>query len=168
MAITTLAIISDTHLPRGDRALPSACRERLRAADLILHAGDFVEVEILDALEALGPPVYAVAGNVDGPAVRARLAVELVVEVGEVRIAMVHDAGHAAGRLERQRRRFDGCDALVFGHSHIPLHETAVTAGFAFQLFNPGSPTDKRRQPHPTMGVARVEGSELGFEHVRL
>jgi putative phosphoesterase len=168
VAVTTLAIISDTHLPRGDRALPSACRERLCAADLILHAGDLVEVEILDALEALGPPVYAVAGNVDGPALCARLPAARVVELGDVRIAMVHDAGPAPGRLERQRRRFGDCDALVFGHSHIPLHETAVTAGFAFQLFNPGSPTDKRRQAHPTMGVARVDGAELGFEHVRL
>ncbi len=168
VAVTTLAIISDTHLPRGDRVLPSACHERLRAADLILHAGDFVEVKVLDALEALGPPVHAVAGNVDVPALRARLPAARVVEVGEVRIAMVHDAGRAAGRLERHRRRFDDCDALVFGHSHIPSHETSVTAGFAFQLFNPGSPTDKRRQAHPTMGVARVDGAELGFEHVRL
>lgn len=165
---TTLAIISDTHLPRGNRFLPPACLERLSAADLVLHAGDLVEAEVLAALEALGPPVHAVAGNVDGPAVRARLPAERVVEVGEVRIGMVHDAGPAAGRLERQRRRFGDCDAVVFGHSHIPLHQTAVQAGFAFQLFNPGSPTDKRRQPHHTMGIARVEGSELGFEHVRL
>lgn len=166
--LTTIAIISDTHLPRGRRALPDACRERLHAADLILHAGDLVDVAVLDALEALGPPVHAVAGNVDAPAVRARLPAARVVEVGEVRIGMVHDAGPAAGRLERQRRRFGDCDAVVFGHSHIPLHETAVQAGFAFQLFNPGSPTDKRGQPHHSMGIARVDGPELGFAHVRL
>jgi len=168
VAVTTLAIISDTHLPRGQRALPAECLGLLRAADLILHAGDLVEAGVLDALEALGPPVQAVAGNVDEPAVRARLPETRVVEVGEVRIGMVHDAGPAAGRLERQRRRFGDCDAVVFGHSHVPLHETAVDAGFAFQLFNPGSPTDKRRQPHPTMGVARAAGAELGFDHVRL
>jgi putative phosphoesterase len=168
VAVTTLAIISDTHLPRGQRALPATCLERLRAADLILHAGDFVEAEVLDALEALGPPVHAVAGNVDGPAVRARLPETRIVEVGEARIGLVHDAGLAAGRLERQRRRFGDCDAVVFGHSHVPLHETAVEAGFPFQLFNPGSPTDKRRQPHPTMGIARADGPELGFGHLRL
>jgi len=81
---------------------------------------------------------------------------------------MIHDAGSAAGRLERQRRRFDDCDAVVFGHSHIPLHETATEAGFTFQLFNPGSPTEKRREPHHTMGIARIEGPELGLRHLRL
>jgi len=167
VAATTLAIISDTHLPRGRRALPAACLDRLRAADVILHAGDLVSAEILDLLEALGPPVHAVAGNVDEPTVRARLPETRIVEVGEVRIGMVHDAGAAAGRLGRQRRRFADCDAVVFGHSHVPLHESAVEAGFAFTLFNPGSPTDKRREPHPTMGMARVEGPELGFEHIR-
>jgi putative phosphoesterase len=124
--------------------------------------------EVLDALEALGPPVHAVAGNVDVAAVRARLPAERTVEVGEVRIAMVHDAGPAAGRLARMRRRFPDADAVVFGHSHVPLHETELVAGHAFQLFNPGSPTDRRRQPHHTMGLARVDGPELGFEHVRL
>jgi putative phosphoesterase len=112
--------------------------------------------------------VHAVAGNVDGAAVRARLPETRVVEVGEVRIGMVHDAGPAAGRLARMQRRFPDCDAVVFGHSHIPLHETAVVAGVAFQLFNPGSPTDRRRQPHHTMGLARVHGGDIGFEHVRL
>jgi predicted phosphodiesterase len=100
--------------------------------------------------------------------VRARLPEQRVVEVGEVRLGMVHDAGPAAGRLVRLRRRFADCDAVVFGHSHIPLHETAVEAGFAFQIFNPGSPTDRRRQPHHTMGVARVQGDQVGMEHLRL
>ncbi len=123
---------------------------------------------VLDALEALGPPVHAVAGNVDVPALHARLPAQAVVEVAAVRIGLVHDAGAAAGRLARMRRRFDGVDAVVFGHSHIPLHETELVAGSPFQLFNPGSPTDRRRQPHHTMGLARVEGNRLGFEHVRL
>lgn len=168
VAVATLAIISDTHLPHGTRRLPEACVRRLRAADLILHAGDLVTGEVLALLESLGPPVHAVAGNVDEPVVRAHLPATLVVDIGEVRVGMVHDAGPAAGRLERQRRRFAGCDAVVFGHSHVPLHETAVEAGAAFQLFNPGSPTDKRRQPHATMGVGRVDGQEIGFAHVRL
>jgi len=166
--LTSVAIVSDTHLPRGARCLPEACLEQLRAADLILHAGDVITAGVLAEIEALGPPVRAVAGNVDVGALRAVLPEQRVVEVGEVRIAMVHDAGPAAGRLARMRRRFAGCDAVVFGHSHIPLHETALEAGIAFQLFNPGSPTDRRRQPHHTMGLARVRGDQLGFEHVRL
>lgn len=168
MSVVTLAIISDTHLPRGERSLPAACLERLRTADVILHAGDLVAGELLDLLEGLGPPVHAVAGNIDGPDVRARLPATRVVEVGEVRVGMVHDAGPAAGRLARQRRRFADCDAVVFGHSHVPLHETDVQGGVAFQLFNPGSPTDKRRQAHHTMGIARVAGPDVAFEHVRL
>jgi uncharacterized protein len=156
-----LAIISDTHLPRGSRRLPDACVARLRAADLILHAGDFSTVAVLRALEALGPPVAGVHGNVDTPELRALLPETRVVEAGEARIAMVHDAGPAKGRLERMRRRFPDADAVVFGHSHIPLHERAPDG---FQIFNPGSPTDRRRQPRHTMGVARG----LAFELVAL
>jgi hypothetical protein len=155
-----LAIISDTHLPRGRRRLPDACVERLRAADLILHAGDIATVAVLRALEAFGPPVAAVHGNVDEPALAALLPPERVVEAEGTRIAMVHDAGPAGGRLERIRRRFPDADAVVFGHSHIPLHERAPD-GFA--LFNPGSPTDRRRQPRHTMGWARA-GAAGGLE----
>ena len=161
-----LAVISDTHLPRGRRELPPACVERLRAADLILHAGDLSTPEVLDRLEALGPPVHAVYGNVDVPAVRDRLPAERRVDAGQVRLGMVHDAGPAAGRLRRLRARFPDCDAVVFGHSHIPLHETAPDG--EFQIFNPGSPTDRRRQPRHTMGLARVAGQDLGFELVDL
>jgi uncharacterized protein len=154
-----LAIISDTHLPRGTRALPEACLARLRAADLILHAGDFTAGPVLEALVALGPPVAAVHGNVDAPDVVAALPERRVVEAEGVRIGMVHDAGAARGRLQRQRSAFPGCAAVVFGHSHIPLHETAGDG--AFQIFNPGSPTDRRRQPRHTMGEAMVEGGAI-------
>jgi putative phosphoesterase len=161
-----LAIISDTHLPRGSRALPAACVERLRAADLILHGGDVVEASVLDELQALGPPVAAVHGNVDGADVVARLPERRVVEAGGVRIGMVHDAGPAARRLARQRLAFPGCAAVVFGHSHIPLHETSDDG--AFQLFNPGSPTDRRRQPHHTMGEATVTDGAIAFTLIAL
>jgi uncharacterized protein len=161
-----LAIISDTHLPRGTRALPAGCVERLRAADLILHAGDFVALSVLDELQALGPAVAAVHGNVDDAAVRAALPERRVVEAGGVRIGMVHDAGPARGRLERQRAAFGGCAAVVFGHSHIPLHETSADG--AFQIFNPGSPTDRRRQPRFTMGEAEVEGGAIAFRLIVL
>jgi putative phosphoesterase len=147
-----LAIISDTHMPRGGRALPAACVERLRAADAILHAGDLVALEVLAYLESLGPPVHAVHGNVDGPDVRAVLPRARVVEAAGARIGMLHDAGPATGRLRRMRARFPDGDAVVFGHSHLPLHEEED----GFQLFNPGSPTERRRAPVHTMGEAEV------------
>jgi putative phosphoesterase len=130
------------------------------AADLILHGGDFTAPEVLDDLDALGPPVAAVHGNVDSPELRQRLPEARMVEVAGARIAMVHDAGPARGRLARMRLRFPDADALVFGHSHIPLHESAD----GFQIFNPGSPTDRRRQPRHSMGIARVERGSLTFE----
>jgi uncharacterized protein len=160
-----LAIISDTHLPRGNRALPEACRARLRAADLILHAGDLVGAEVLEDLTRIGPPVVAVHGNVDSDAVRAALPAQRVVEAGGTRIAMVHDAGPARGRVARLRRRFPGCDAVVFGHSHIPLLERADDG---FQIFNPGSPTDRRRQRAHTMGLAEAADGRVAFELVVL
>ena len=162
-----LAIISDTHLPRGRRALPAACVEQLRAADLILHAGDFAAFEVLEELRAIGPPVEAVHGNVDDARVRATLPAARLVQAGGARIAMLHDAGAATGRLARMRARFadSGAVAVVFGHSHIPLHERDRQTGF--QLFNPGSPTDRRRQPSHTMGLAEVDADgAVAFRHL--
>jgi putative phosphoesterase len=160
-----IAAISDTHLPRGRRRLPDACLERLAAADLILHAGDISTGDVLRDLEQIGPPVKAVHGNVDSAELRARLpeALELSTPDG-VRIAMLHDAGPKTRRLERMRKRFPEADAVVFGHSHIPLHEEQG----AFQIFNPGSPTDRRRQPKHTMGLARTREGRLDFELVVL
>ena len=112
--------------------------------------------------------MLAVAGNADTPALRAHLPETRELDVREVRIGMVHDAGPAAGRLMRLRRRFAGCDVVVFGHSHIPLLESDVDAGATVTICNPGSPTDRRRQPHPTMGLLRVVGQDVGWELVRL
>jgi putative phosphoesterase len=159
-----LAIISDTHMPKGNRRIPEACLERLRAADAIVHAGDLVAEEVLALLEGLGPPVHAVHGNVDEPELLMRLPRVRIVEAEGVRILVTHDGGPAAGRLTRLRRRFPGVDAVVFGHSHIPLHE----AEDGFQIFNPGSPTERRRAPVPTMGMARVEAGQVRFELVEL
>jgi uncharacterized protein len=159
-----LAIISDTHLPRGGRALPEACLERLRAADAILHAGDFSELSVLAELQALGPPVHAVRGNVDSAELQARLPLTRIVEFDGARIAMIHDGGPAEGRLERLRRRFADADAVVFGHSHLPLHEERE--GFA--IFNPGSPTERRRAPTHTMGIATIRDGRPVFELVTL
>jgi putative phosphoesterase len=160
-----VAIVSDTHLPRGTRTLPEACVRRLRSADLILHAGDLVAVSALDEIEALGPPVHGVHGNVDVPEVRARLPWRQVVDVGGVRIGMIHDGGQAGGRLQRLRASFPGTDAVIYGHSHVPWHERAADG---FQIFNPGSPTDRRRQPAHTMGMARVEDGAISFELIDL
>jgi uncharacterized protein len=163
-----LAILSDTHLPRGPKRLPDSCVERLEDADLILHAGDFSATSVLRALESLAP-VAAVHGNVDDHELCRRLPERRVVEAGGARIGMVHDAGPARGRLERMRRRFPGVEAVVFGHSHVPLHERAAGGrGGRFQIFNPGSPTDRRREPQHTMGLARIDDGRVEFELVTL
>ena len=159
-----LAIVSDTHLPRGSRRIPAACLERLAGSDLILHAGDFSSVAAFEELLALGPPVAAVYGNVDEAALRERLPAERLVEVEGARIGLLHDAGPSRGRLARMRRRFPDAGAVVFGHSHIPLHETEGE----LQIFNPGSPTERRRAPRHTMGIATVEAERVRFEHVAL
>jgi putative phosphoesterase len=161
-----IAVISDTHLPRGNRTLPAACVERLRSADLLLHAGDLMTADVLADLRALGPPVQAVHGNVDDEQVRRLLPSARLVDAGGARIAITHDAGPAVGRLERLRLRFADADAVVFGHSHVPLHERDDSG---FQIFNPGSPTDRRRQPVHTMGLAHVgDDGDLTFEHMDL
>ncbi|MDX6643686.1 MAG: uncharacterized protein QOD76_1648 [Solirubrobacteraceae bacterium] len=160
-----LAIVSDTHMPKGGRALPDACVERLRAADLILHAGDFVELPVLREIESYGA-VSAVHGNVDTSQVRELLPEVRVVEAAGARIAIVHDGGRADGRLTHLQRRFPRADAVVFGHSHLPLHERADDG---FQIFNPGSPTERRRAPAHTMGIARVDAEGVvEFELIEL
>jgi putative phosphoesterase len=161
-----IAILADTHLPRGGRGLPEAAVERIAAADLLLHAGDFVTVDVLRELEALGPPLAAVHGNVDTADVQRLLPAQQVVEAADARIALVHDAGPRRGRLDRMRRRFGAhADAVVFGHSHMPLLEVGPDG---FQIFNPGSPTERRRAPAHTMGMAHVEGSRLRFDLIVL
>ena len=159
-----VGVISDTHMPRGSRRLPDACVERLRAADAILHAGDLMAREVLEALQTLGPPVHAVRGNVDSSWLIARLPLMLTVELDGVRVGMVHDAGPRPGRMLRLRRSFSDAQAVVFGHSHIPLHEEDD----GFQIFNPGSPTERRRQPEHTMGIATIVNGKITFDLISL
>jgi putative phosphoesterase len=159
-----VAVISDTHMPRGPRRLPEECVARCAAADLILHGGDVMTATTLAEIELIGPPVLAVQGNVDDAHLRRELPLERVVQTGGARIGMVHDAGPARGRLRRMRQRFPAADAVVFGHSHIPLHEQED----GFQIFNPGSPTERRRQPAHTMGEARIEEGRISFELITL
>jgi uncharacterized protein len=159
-----IAIIADTHMPRGARRLPDACIERIGAADLIVHAGDFSAPEILDEIESLGPRLVAVHGNVDAPEVVRRLPARVGVELEGVSLAIIHDAGPRRGRIARLRHEFPRADAVIFGHSHMPLHERSGD----FQIFNPGSPTERRRAPSRSMGLARVESGRISFEHVNL
>lgn len=155
-----LAIVSDTHMPRGARSIPRGCLRRCREVGAILHAGDLVDLSVLELLRALGPPVYAIHGNVDSPAVRAVLPERLEVELEGVRIGMIHAPGGAAGRLDALRAAFPRCDAVVFGHTHLPEH--AERDGFA--IFNPGSPTERRRAPAHTMGLATIADGRIAFE----
>ena len=120
---------------------------------------------MLEELQGLGPPVHAVRGNVDDNWLQARLPLQRTLEFEGVRIGMLHDAGPAAGRLARMRRRFPDEDAVIFGHSHIPLHETAADG---FQIFNPGSPTERRGQPTHTLGLARIEDRKITFDLIDL
>ena len=159
-----LAIVADTHMPKGKRELPERCLAELAAADLIVHLGDFSAASVLERLESLGPPVSAVHGNVDDAELRRRLPAERELELEGVRIALVHDAGPRRGRLERLRARFPDADAVLFAHSHLPLHEEAG----GFQIFNPGSPTERRRAPSRTMGLAEVEGGALRLRLLEL
>jgi putative phosphoesterase len=160
-----IAVLADTHMPKGGRRLPDRCVEILGDAEAALHAGDFFAVETLRQIEALCPgPVHAVHGNVDDAELRGLLPGTVEVEFDGARIAMVHDAGAAKGRVGRMRRRFPTAHAVVFGHSHLPLHEEED----GFQIFNPGSPTERRRAPRHSIGVLRIESGRPVFEHVWL
>jgi uncharacterized protein len=152
-----VVVLADTHAPRRWRTCPPRVADHLRGADLILHAGDVCTAGVLDEL-AVYAPVRAVRGNNDGPDVAAWGAPDtLETDLGGVRLAMVHDSGPARGRTARLRRRFPRADLVVFGHSHIPVNQ--ATDGQ--RIFNPGSPTDRRRQPHGTLGVLGVDGGRL-------
>ena len=159
-----LAVIADTHMPKGSRRLPEDCVERIAAAEAVIHAGDFFATSVLEELREICPVVHAVFGNVDEESLRHSLPAELEIEVGGRTVAITHDAGHAQGRLGRLRGRFPAADAVVFGHSHLPLHESEA----GFQVFNPGSPTERRRAPRPSMGLLDYGEGGLVFEHVWL
>lgn len=161
---TTIAIVSDTHMPKGRRELPYECIRICRESDLIIHAGDFMEVAVLEEFRTFGPPVVAVHGNVDSSELRNWLPAVTTVEVEEVRIGVIHDSGPSKGRLERMLDLFPDRDAVIFGHSHMPLHEEVG----GFQIFNPGSPTERRRSSFKSMGKAFVEGSKVSFELIDL
>lgn len=158
---TRLLIIADTHLPKRARRMPGAVLAAAAAADLVLHAGDWVDAATLDLLEAGSRSLVGVWGNNDGPELRERLPEVAHARVEELDIAMVHETGAAAGREERMDAAFPGADVLIFGHSHIPW-DTATPGGM--RLLNPGSPTDRRRQPQCTMMLAEISGADISVE----
>lgn len=152
-----VAVISDTHSPRFWKTMPAAVAAQLDGVDVILHAGDVCTPSVLDEL-ATYAPVHVVLGNNDGPDIAAWGAPEtLEIELDGLRVAMIHDSGQKDGRAARMRRLFPDADLVVFGHSHIPWD----TEWNGQRLFNPGSPTDKRRQPRGAMGQLVIDAGVL-------
>jgi putative phosphoesterase len=150
-------------MPRGARQLPDECLRLLAASDLILHAGDVVAAGVLEELARLAP-VDAVRGNMDEPALQAALPDHRVVEVEGKRIGMVHEPGPVAGRAQRLVATFPGCDAVVYGHTHMP----EATRHGSVWILNPGSPTERRRAPVRTMMVLNVGHSGFRPRFVEL
>ena len=153
-----LLLIADTHVPKRARDLPDRVWDEVARADVVVHAGDWVEPALLDALEARAARLVACWGNNDGEELRARLPERADVTLGGVRFTVVHETGGSGGRDSRMAKQYPDTDVLVFGHSHIPWDSTATTG---LRLLNPGSPTDRRRQPFCTYMTANVDHGVL-------
>ncbi|MFC9693347.1 metallophosphoesterase family protein [Kribbella sp. NPDC056951] len=153
-----LVLISDTHLPVRAKRLPDAVWEAIDGADVVIHAGDWVNVALLDELEERSARLIGCWGNNDGPELRARLPEVARVTLDGLSVAVVHETGASKGREERCERAYPGVDLLVFGHSHIPWDTTAPGG---LRLLNPGSPTDRRRQLYCTFQTATITAGQL-------
>ncbi|TQK49789.1 hypothetical protein FBY35_0052 [Streptomyces sp. SLBN-118] len=158
-----LLLTSDTHVPKRARELPAPLLDGIAYADVVFHAGDWVDVSTLELLESRAARLVAVYGNNDGPELRSRLPEVARVELNGVRFGAVHETGPAQGRERRCAECFPDLDVLVFGHSHIPWDTTAPGG---LRLLNPGSPTDRRRQPHCTYMTAEVVDGQLTEVHL--
>ncbi|MGN9918281.1 metallophosphoesterase family protein [Micromonospora palomenae] len=154
-----LVILADTHVPKRARDLPAPVWSAVAAADVVVHAGDWVDVALLDAMSARARRLVGVYGNNDGPELRARLPEVARVELDGLRVAVVHETGPKTRREKRCAARFPDRDLLIFGHSHIPWDSVAPGG---LRLLNPGSPTDRRSQPYATYLTARVAAGRLG------
>lgn len=155
---TTLLLIADTHVPARARRLPEAVLRAVDEADIVVHAGDWIDVATLDLLESRARVLHGVHGNNDGPALRERLPEIARFTVEDVEVAVIHETGAKQRREERMDADFPGVDLLVFGHSHIPW-DTVASSGM--RLLNPGSPTDRRRQPVCTMMTVVIDGGRI-------
>lgn len=153
-----LLLISDTHVPKRARDLPQRVWDGIDRADVVIHAGDWVEPALLDALEARASRLVGCWGNNDGDELRRRLPERADITLDGLRFTVVHETGASSGREARMARLYPDTDVLVFGHSHIPWDTTAATG---LRLLNPGSPTDRRRQPHCTYMTANVRDGTL-------
>lgn len=153
-----LVLIADTHVPKRARGLPAQVWTAVENADVVFHAGDWVEAALLDEFERWSSRLLGVHGNNDGPELRRRLPRMATATLGGIRFAMVHETGPAKGREARCDALFPDADVLVFGHSHIPW-DTVSPNGL--RLLNPGSPTDRRRQPACTFMEAKVDAGLL-------
>ncbi len=153
-----LLLISDTHLPVRAKKLPAEVWAAVDDADVVIHAGDWVNVELLDELTDRAKRLIGCWGNNDGPLLRARLPEAARVTLDGLSVAVVHETGAAKGREERCERAYPDVDLLVFGHSHIPWNTTSPRG---LRLLNPGSPTDRRRQPYCTYQTAEIASGRL-------
>lgn len=153
-----LVVLSDTHVPKKARSLPDELWQAIDDADVVIHAGDWVNLELLDLIDRRARVLVGVYGNNDGPPLRERLPEVARVEILGLRVDVVHETGQAAGRERRMEARHPEADLLVFGHSHIPWDSVSARV---MRLVNPGSPTDRRRQPHGTFVTARVDDGQL-------
>ncbi|PZE61171.1 MULTISPECIES: metallophosphoesterase [unclassified Curtobacterium] len=160
---TSLVLLSDTHLPKRAKDLPPELWADIDAADLVVHAGDWVDLATVDLLEARSRELLAVRGNND-LGFEERLPLVAARRVESLRFAVVHETGAATGRERRAETDHPDVDVLVFGHSHIPWDSTAPNG---MRLLNPGSPTDRRRQPDHTWMRCKVDGSEIRVTLVR-
>lgn len=164
--MTRLLLLADTHVPKRARDLPAPVWQAVDRADVVLHAGDWIDVATLDRLGERAARLVGVWGNNDGPELRSRLPEVARETIDGLRFGMVHETGAAAGREARMDEAFPGLDVLVFGHSHIPWDSTTPRG---MRLLNPGSPTDRRRQPYCTYLTALADGGRLSdVELVRL
>ncbi len=162
---TSFVLLSDTHLPKRAKDLPAALWDDIDAADLVVHAGDWVDLATLDAVSGRARRFVGVRGNNDGPEFTDRLPLVARTTVEGLRFAVVHETGAATGRERRAAAAYPDVDVLVFGHSHIPSDSVAEDG---LRLLNPGSPTDRRRQPDHTWMRGTVDGRRLDVEIVRL
>lgn len=162
---TRMLVIADTHVPARAKRLPDAVLRAVDDVDVVVHAGDWIDVATLDLLESRARMLVGVFGNNDGPALRERLPEIARLRIEEVEIAVVHETGPKQRREERMDEAFPGIDLLVFGHSHIPW-DTVAPSGM--RLLNPGSPTDRRRQPVCTMMSVAIDGRSTDVEVVPL